>query len=126
VQQMLAMSSGPLLTPFEMPSMLQHFIQRRREQEAAAPLLAAGGAYSGGPGTPLLDSFYTAPAPEQQAPERRQPHMEHDIVPLLEVEKRAILRALNYTKGDRSVAVTLLGIGRTTLHRKLKEYQVAV
>lgn len=128
VQQMLAMSSGPLLTPFEMPSMLQHFMQRRREQEA--PLLAAAasaGADGGpGPGTSFLDSFSTAPVPEPQAPERRQPHREHQVVPLFEVEKQAILRALDYTNGDRSVAATLLGIGRTTLYRKLKEYQVAV
>jgi transcriptional regulator of acetoin/glycerol metabolism len=41
------------------------------------------------------------------------------------VEKQAILRALAYTKGDRGVAASLLGIGRTTLYRKLKEYDLA-
>jgi len=48
------------------------------------------------------------------------------IVPLLELERRAIVNALEYTKGDRSVAAHLLGIGRTTLYRKLKEYQLEV
>jgi DNA-binding NtrC family response regulator len=43
---------------------------------------------------------------------------------LLELERRAIVNALEYTKGDRSVAAHLLGIGRTTLYRKLKEYQL--
>jgi transcriptional regulator of acetoin/glycerol metabolism len=38
------------------------------------------------------------------------------------VEKRAILEALRATKGDRGTAAALLGIGRTTLYRKLKEY----
>jgi transcriptional regulator of acetoin/glycerol metabolism len=38
------------------------------------------------------------------------------------VEKHAILDALDYTKGDRTVAAAMLGIGRTTLYRKLKEY----
>ena len=48
------------------------------------------------------------------------------IVPLTQMERQAILDALEYTKGDRAVAANLLGIGRTTLYRKLKEYQLAV
>jgi transcriptional regulator with PAS, ATPase and Fis domain len=44
------------------------------------------------------------------------------VIPLAEVEKRAILNALEHTKGDRTFAAELLGIGRTTLYRKLKEY----
>jgi len=46
------------------------------------------------------------------------------VVPLAEIEKRAILGALEYTRGDRAVAAHLLGIGRTTLYRKLKEYRL--
>ena len=46
------------------------------------------------------------------------------ILPLPEVERRAILEALRYTKGDRATAAMMLGIGRTTLYRKLKEYQL--
>jgi transcriptional regulator of acetoin/glycerol metabolism len=46
------------------------------------------------------------------------------VIPLPELEKRAILDALRYTKGDRSLAASLLGIGRTTLYRKLKEYSL--
>jgi transcriptional regulator with PAS, ATPase and Fis domain len=45
-----------------------------------------------------------------------------DVLPLAEVEKRAILRALEVAKGDRTLAATMLEIGRTTLYRKLKEY----
>jgi transcriptional regulator of acetoin/glycerol metabolism len=44
------------------------------------------------------------------------------ILPLAEVEKRAILEALRYTKGDRTTAANMLGIGRTTLYRKLRDY----
>jgi DNA-binding NtrC family response regulator len=45
-------------------------------------------------------------------------------MPLCEIEKRAILEALLYTKGDHTTAAHLLGIGRTTLYRKLKEYRL--
>jgi DNA-binding NtrC family response regulator len=48
------------------------------------------------------------------------------IVPLTQMERQAILEAMEYTKGDRAIAANLLGIGRTTLYRKLKEYQLAV
>jgi DNA-binding NtrC family response regulator len=46
-----------------------------------------------------------------------------EIVPLEELERRAILRALQEAAGDKLVAARLLGIGKTTLYRKLKQYQ---
>jgi DNA-binding NtrC family response regulator len=45
-------------------------------------------------------------------------------MPLQELERQAIKHALQQTKGDRTEAALLLGIGRTTLYRKLKEYQL--
>jgi DNA-binding NtrC family response regulator len=48
------------------------------------------------------------------------------IIPLHELEKRAILEAISYTNGDRATAATLLGIGRTTLYRKMKEYNLEI
>jgi transcriptional regulator with GAF, ATPase, and Fis domain len=39
-----------------------------------------------------------------------------------EVEKRVILQTLVYTRGDRSRAAQILGIGRKTLYRKLQQY----
>jgi DNA-binding NtrC family response regulator len=47
-----------------------------------------------------------------------------ELVPLEELERRAILRALKETGGDKLAAAKLLGIGKTTLYRKLKEYEV--
>jgi DNA-binding NtrC family response regulator len=47
------------------------------------------------------------------------------VIPLRELERRAIMSALEYTQGDRAVAAHLLGIGRTTLYRKLNEYKLA-
>jgi two-component system response regulator HydG len=45
-----------------------------------------------------------------------------EIAPLAEVERRHILRAIDYTKGDVSAAAMMLGIGRNTVYRKLKSY----
>jgi DNA-binding NtrC family response regulator len=44
------------------------------------------------------------------------------LLPLEELERRAILRALQEAGGDKLAAARLLGIGKTTLYRKLKQY----
>ncbi|HWZ57308.1 MAG TPA: sigma-54 dependent transcriptional regulator [Verrucomicrobiae bacterium] len=46
-----------------------------------------------------------------------------ELVPLEILEKRAIFRALQETSGDKLAAARLLGIGKTTLYRKLKQYE---
>jgi len=45
------------------------------------------------------------------------------IVPMAELEKQTILHALTQVNGDKMLAARLLGIGKTTLYRKLKEYE---
>ncbi len=47
---------------------------------------------------------------------------EGGIVPLAELERETIHRTLRQLKGDKLLAAKLLGIGKTTLYRKLKEY----
>ena len=49
---------------------------------------------------------------------------ENRIVPLAEVERETIHRTLRQLKGDKLRAAKLLGIGKTTLYRKLKEYRI--
>lgn len=44
------------------------------------------------------------------------------IVRLAVLEKEAIQNALNVLKDDKLKAARMLGIGKTTLYRKLKEY----
>ena len=46
-----------------------------------------------------------------------------EMVPLEALERRAIFRALRETAGDKLAAARLLGIGKTTLYRKLKQYE---
>jgi len=44
------------------------------------------------------------------------------IVTIAEMEKQAILGTIDQLQGDKLMAAKLLGIGKTTLYRKLKEY----
>jgi two-component system response regulator HydG len=52
----------------------------------------------------------------------RTPHND-ELLPLEVLERRAILRALKEAGGDKLAAARILGIGKTTLYRKLKQYQ---
>jgi hypothetical protein len=45
------------------------------------------------------------------------------MLPLAEVERRHILRVMEFTKGDVTTAAQVLGVGRTTLYRRMKEYR---
>ena len=97
VQQMVAMNSGPWLTSTDLPSTVANrTFERQLETHANG-------------------TSSDIPAPQSSLAAEM-------IMPLAEVEKRAILAALEYTRGDRTVAAAMLGIGRTTLYRKLKEY----
>ena len=46
----------------------------------------------------------------------------HDAATLQDLERKAIVEALEAVGGDRVRAAKLLGIGKTTIYRKLKEY----
>ena len=46
------------------------------------------------------------------------------VKPLAELEREAILSAIRALHGDKLQAARLLGIGKTTLYRKLKEYGI--
>ena len=94
VQQMVAMNSGPWFGISDLPSSLLNHKAERQQLAGISPSLV----------------------------HHQQVSTPDAIVPLEEIEKRAILQAIEVTKGDRSLAADLLGIGRTTLYRKLKSY----
>jgi DNA-binding NtrC family response regulator len=52
----------------------------------------------------------------------RRPTEDPNACGLQDVERRAILQALQTAGGDRVRAAKLLGIGKTTIYRKLREY----
>jgi DNA-binding NtrC family response regulator len=90
VQQMVAMNSGPWLSPADLPTAIANHRAETRISRATDL------------GSSPLDGA--------------------SVTPLAELERRAILQAIEFTKGDRTFAAELLGIGRTTLYRKLKQY----
>jgi two-component system response regulator HydG len=52
-------------------------------------------------------------------------HGSDAVVSIADMEKQAILETIHQLKGDKLMAARLLGIGKTTLYRKLKEYGLA-
>ncbi len=58
------------------------------------------------------------------ASEREPAAGSEPVVSLAELEKQAILDTLRKFDGDKLEAARLLGIGKTTLYRKLKEYGI--
>jgi len=102
LDRMIALNSGPLLHFADLPTNVTTNLR--------SPMAAEASAAAVGMNRPLaLPSLAMAPT---------------GVVPLQELERRAIAHALKETRGDRTTAAQLLGIGRTTLYRKLKEYQI--
>jgi DNA-binding NtrC family response regulator len=104
IERACALSSGPILHMADLPTQLQDF-RMHANREAAE---AAGQAIVGDPGAALRAS---------------QPGT--SIVSIAEMERHAILATIRQLKGDKLMAAKLLGIGKTTLYRKLKEYGIA-
>ncbi len=59
-----------------------------------------------------------------QFPTTERAPAKEEMLPLEELERRAILSTLNQTHGDKQATAKMLGIGKTTLYRKLKQYQI--
>src|SRR3954451_665 len=84
VQQMVAMNSGPWITAADLPSTVVNQSLERQFVASQTP--------------PASD-----PYPLHSSPSPAGIGGHHQIIPLAEVEKRAILHAINYSKGDRTV-----------------------
>jgi DNA-binding NtrC family response regulator len=59
-----------------------------------------------------------------QYPTTERAPAKEEMLPLEELERRAILSTLHQTGGDKQATARMLGIGKTTLYRKLKQYQI--
>ena len=95
VERACTMCSGPVLCLRDLPTQLQqHGLEQMREVRGAARSEEDGAT---------------------EAPE---------VKTLAELEREAILGAIRTLNGDKLQAAKLLGIGKTTLYRKLKEYGI--
>ena len=124
VQHMLAVNSGPAFHRGDLPSNVLNGVRRvsppppaylpppQHYSESLMPSML--------PSMPSYGSGFGMSAGTAAAPALTPV----PIMPLAQMERQAIMRALEYTKGDRLTAASLLGIGRTTLYRKLKEYEL--
>ena len=95
VERACALSSGPILHPRDFPTSLRNF---DRDRHAASEEAA-----------------------EAAAPQTRQIS---GVQTIADMEKQAILNTIRKLDGDKLMAARLLGIGKTTLYRKLKEYGI--
>ncbi len=104
IERACALSSGPVLHMSDLPTQMQSLVDLEQR----------------GRGTMRVDeriSGETAVAPQaRQAPA---------IVSIAELEREAILNTIRQLHGDKLMAAKLLGIGKTTLYRKLKEYGIS-
>ncbi|MGP8258628.1 MAG: sigma-54-dependent transcriptional regulator [Acidobacteriaceae bacterium] len=100
IERACSLSSGPVLHMVDLPTQLQEFQMQRRE----ANLEGSGG--DDGPGGGYAGA-------------------DDSIVSIADMEKQAILGTIRQLNGDKLMAAKLLGIGKTTLYRKLKEYGLA-
>jgi two-component system response regulator HydG len=96
IERACRLASGPVIHVGDLPTQLQnHELGLRREASSQMQKAQAATA---------------------------QPGATPRVMPLAELEKQAILTTIRQLKGDKLLAARLLGIGKTTLYRKLKEY----
>ena len=113
IQRGATVSSGPLLQLGDLSTQLVDFaLQQRRT------IHPAGRGYGAQWHAPTDRTARMAPGNGFDGARAAE------IVPLAVQEKQAILSTLETLKGDKLMAAKVLGIGKTTLYRKLKEYGI--
>jgi two-component system response regulator HydG len=93
--------------------------------ERGATMASGGEIQVGDLPTQLQQEALIALHASSQAGSKHEAAVSEEVVPLAVQEQRAILDAIRSTHGDKLRAAKLLGIGKTTLYRKLKEYGIA-
>jgi DNA-binding NtrC family response regulator len=101
IERACALSSGPVLHMGDLPTQLQDFRMHSIPQR------------------------HDADAHKANADEDGSRGADGAIVSIAEMEKSAILGTIKQLNGDKLMAARLLGIGKTTLYRKLKEYGIS-
>lgn len=94
IERACALSSGPVLRLGDLPTQLQDF------------------------------HLHAVRGPAAERAEKAARESAADVTTLADMERQAILDTLRQLNGDKLTAARLLGIGKTTLYRKLKEYGI--
>jgi len=113
IERGATVSSGPLLQLGDLSTQLVDFALQQRRTIHPADRGYGGSRMNGTAGLDI--------APGDSGFDRARAA---EIVPLAVQEKQAILSTLETLKGDKLLAAKVLGIGKTTLYRKLKEYGI--
>jgi DNA-binding NtrC family response regulator len=123
IQRMVALNSGPLIHLGDAPSFLINSGAQMAHAGNAPETLSMQTLAALAKMAPSDPVVLPADAPQSE-PAATPEFMARGVVPLVELERNAIKQALRFTRGDRVMAAHLLGIGRTTLYRKLREYNI--
>lgn len=107
IESACATSSGPILYTGDLPQQMQ----------SAVPAADAAPGVTRVDERVPLEATASGPAVDRRAPA--------PITSIAELEREAILHTIRQLRGDKLMAAKLLGIGKTTLYRKLKEYGIA-
>jgi two-component system response regulator HydG len=123
VDYTLSDDSLRLLTTYEWPGNVREL---ENALERACALSSGPVLHLGDMPTQLQDHHRQTQAPSMVLGEITAKSDGPGIQTIAELEKQAILETIQRLKGDKLLAAKLLGIGKTTLYRKLKEYGLTV
>jgi transcriptional regulator with GAF, ATPase, and Fis domain len=104
IERLNALQSEGVLQMADLPTALQYHCSASGLEKLSGALAPAN------PSADCLPDFAMAP--------------KSPVISLPESERRTIAQALASTGGERGKAARLLGIGRTTLYRKMKQYGI--
>lgn len=101
IERTCALSSGPVLHLGDLPTQMHQRIGTKEDTVAVTRV------------------------DERAVPAATVDRLSSPIVSIAELEREAILNTIRQLHGDKLMAAKLLGIGKTTLYRKLKEYGIS-
>jgi len=110
IHRAIILTSGPSITPDDLPPELQALQPVRRLPVEDLPLVEAPDAPAPGP-----KGFPNPPGPKAEVEEA-------EVIPLEVLEEQALRRALEINQGNVAKAARQLGIGRTTFYRKAQKF----
>jgi DNA-binding NtrC family response regulator len=119
IQRCILIAKGGLIYPEDLPPRLQAS-STRSEPAPGERIGTEAEASEAHPAAASPDP----PAPRELPPEPARRPGRLETLDLQELERRAIHQALQEARGNLSQVVRLLGIGRTTLYRKLKAHKL--